>query len=343
MKRTIIISLLAVLVLAACRQRSHWEAPAHEAKNSIYHWKTTYNPTAHELQFLKEHQVGRMYMKFFDVSVEYDYLHDDGQVVPIATTVFRQQPDTTMEIVPVVFITVQAMERMDTLQSVIARKLIRRVEAMCKANHIQNVHEVQLDCDWTESTQKAFYDFCRVVGDSLHQRGLALSSTIRLHQLRQSPPPVDRGVLMVYNTGSIENPMTANSIISYDDVKPYLKGVDYRLPLDFAYPTFSWLLLFDGDSQKLRGIVRSTTELPDSLLRREGNRLVVTEDVSAGDFYLWQNDWLREESAPSDEVLRVKQLVDEAFAGKTHSNIIYHLDSLNLSRYNYEEIENIYR
>ena len=49
---------------------------------------------------------------------------------------------------------------------------------------------------------------------------------------------------MLYNTGSIYNPETENSILNYKDVEAYLKSdITYELPLDFAYPTYSWGIL----------------------------------------------------------------------------------------------------
>ena len=93
-------------------------------------------------------------------------------------------------------------------------------------------------------TQNSYFELCRIAADSLHTKGIALSSTIRLHQLRDDCPPVDRGVLMLYNTGAIKSSQTENSILSYADVVPYLKKYSYQKPLDFAYPAFAWGVWF---------------------------------------------------------------------------------------------------
>ena len=78
----------------------------------------------------------------------------------------------------------------------------------------------QLVCDaWEEVTgikAKNVYEpiVLNKVKKLLSKEKVSLSVTVRLHQLRTTPPPADRGVLMVYNTGSIMNPHTENSILS---------------------------------------------------------------------------------------------------------------------------------
>ena len=70
---------------------------------------------------------------------------------------------------------------------------------------------------------------------------MKLSTTIRLHQLSMPAPPVDYGVLMVYNTGDPQNFAERNPILDIRDVQPYMRYLpDYPLPLAAAYPVYSW-------------------------------------------------------------------------------------------------------
>ena len=74
-----------------------------------------------------------------------------------------------------------------------------------------------------------------------------VSTTIRLHQLSMPAPPVDYGVLMIYNTGDPRKWTERNPILDIRDVSPYLKRLDkYSLPLAAAYPVFSWLRIING-------------------------------------------------------------------------------------------------
>ena len=76
--------ILAVLVMVGCGNRqTHPQEQCntvdsttikrivpHGEYNSIYHWKTTFNPINSELAFLRKHNVKRLYLRFFDVALD---------------------------------------------------------------------------------------------------------------------------------------------------------------------------------------------------------------------------------------------------------------------------------
>ena len=89
-----------------------------------------------------------------------------------------------------------------------------------------------------------YYQFLKEVKEAWGQH---LSTTIRLHQLSMPAPPVDDGVLMLYNTGDPRKWTERNPILDIRDVAPFLKRLDtYPLPLAAAYPVFSWLRIING-------------------------------------------------------------------------------------------------
>ena len=52
---------------------------------------------------------------------------------------------------------------------------------------------------------------------------------------------------MVYNTGNLIEMTTDNSIFSRKDIEPYLRDnrlANYELPLDVAYPTYGWSVVY---------------------------------------------------------------------------------------------------
>lgn len=305
MKRTVLF-VLAALALASC-------SGGDEPIRAIYHWKTTYNPTQYELQWLRDHRVQRLYLRLFDVDV---YDNDDyGNAAPIATTRFLQPLPDDMEIVPVIYITNEAMGRMWGYR--VAELIAERVAKMADCNGFE-LKELQVDCDWTERTRSDYYYFCRSLRECLHEKGVRLSSTVRLHQVDTTLAdlPVDGKVLMLYNTGDLRSPKTANSILDYSDVKPYLRRIDASMfdSMDFAWPVFGWGVAFDADGRFQRLV-------PSSALGA---------DTSAS---------LREEWGRVDDIQRVQRRLP---ARGRHTTILYHLDSLNLSKYTYDEIETIY-
>ena len=259
-------------------------------------------------------------------------------VLPFATTLFQDTIPAGIEIVPTVYITTKAIRQ----DADFAEAMYKRIRAMMTRHHIRNVREVQVDCDWTAKTQKAFFRLCQRLRDKLHTDSLSLSATIRLHQLKKEVPPVDKGVLMLYNTGSIYNPETENSILSYKDVQAYLKSkVTYGLPLDFAYPAYSWGILMENGN--FRAILHEV-DFSNTLRYKEtseGNYLVLQEHYLEN-HHIRKGNVIRLETSKFNEIMRVKQLVASQMKPDSCHTILYHLDSLNLSTFEEKEINQIY-
>ncbi len=349
--------LAAAVGGAACARDKKQETPAepsHTETNAVYYWKTVFDPDSAEIAFLRDHRVGRVYLRLFDVVENRGATPGEETVVPNASVVdkaLKHGSDSLSsallnrtEFVPVVYITLDALKAMEGKEGELAEKIVLRAKNMCSYNEIPNVKELQLDCDWTSSTEPSYFRLCDEVKAKIknHKLHWGLSSTIRLHQLRREPPRVDRGVLMVYNTGSFDNPRARNSIIDEEDVKPYLKYLDkYPLPLDVAYPAYSWQLLFRGP--RFAGIM-SGLDTSDTTLFAPGpdNAFIVRQDFPYRDRVIYEGDVLRDEKSDIAEILRVKRGIEKELAGKPHSNIIYHLDSRNLSNYTDNEIDSLY-
>ena len=347
--------ILAVLVMVGCGNRqTHPQEQCntvdsttikrivpHGEYNSIYHWKTTFNPINSELAFLRKHNVKRLYLRFFDVALDNHWLEGELYPVPIATTVFRQVPPADMEIVPTVYITLEVLRQTNVKTADLANRIVTRILAMATRHKIGNINEVQFDYDWTATTQNSYFELCRIAKDSLHGKGIELSSTIRLHQLRGDCPPVDRGVLMLYNTGALRNAETKNSILDYSDVAPYVTNANYRLHLDFAYPAFAWGIWFRDN--RFKAILRTTDYSDQTYYRRQSDGTYkVLKNHYLESHELQKGDIIRLESSRYDEVLKVKRLAEKQLKDDSYSVLLYHLDSTCISNYTTDEIETLY-
>lgn len=312
----------------------------HPAYNSVYFWKTGYILNSTEKQFLQEFNIRRMYIRFFDVVTADPTLLYEIDAIPIATIRFEELPPQTIEVVPTVYITLEALRYMQGEENIYATKIIKRITAILKAHKIENVSEIQFDCDWTASTKECYFKLCHAARKLLQVHKLQLSSTIRLHQLSQKEPPVDRGILMLYNTGAIKKRETRNSILSYEDVIPYVKNIKYNLPLDFAYPTFTWGVWFRNNTFK--AILRNT-DFSDTthFWQQSDSTYLVLKDLVQESHQLVAGDVIRLETSNFKEIIRVKKLVEKKLPQTSYNSIIYHLDSLNLSKYSTDEINSI--
>ena len=273
-KRTAIIGLgilSMALLLVSCRKDE-----AKTSMRSVYYWSTTLNMDSTKTAFIKKYSISRVYLRYFDVVDD-----EAGRAMPNATLSFATKVPQGIDIVPTVFVMPECL-RHDRHH--LARLIVRRVLQMSQTNDVHNVREIQIDCDWTLSTRQLYDDFMQAMLNECHSRGLQLSSTIRLHQLSQLPPPADRGVLMMYNTGDATNIQCHKPILDMRDAAPYLKYLaQYGLPLSTAYPIFAWRILFRGG--RFVGFVHYDGEYPmlpdDSIAIRQPSASDIMEAVKA--------------------------------------------------------------
>ena len=332
MKKCIAFCIVLLVVLAGCQHKNP-NNTLFSGENSVYFWRTWYSINDYERQFLSDNHIQTRYIRFFDVEPNHGW-RDDDKCVPVATISFdNEESFDNVHVVPVVFITPEAIVEYESFTD----HLAHRIYAMCKKNNI-TINEVQFDCDWTESTHDAYFQFVKEVRKALRTyfgTDIKVSSTIRLHQLAQTPPEVDYGVLMCYNTGDFKDFKTKNAILDIKDVKPYAKYLKkYQLPLKLALPCYSWDVEFDATKKFVR-LNRSPHEWYDTTqLNNLGGGLY---EITGDDIPDKAVKYVRHEEVSAETILQVKSLVEKSY-GKMPV-VLYHLDSVQLSKYNPDEIK----
>ena len=224
--------LLAVLITGCGRQKP--QDVSLEVGNAVYFWRTDLHLDSTERAFLQQYHIDKVYCRYFDV-----VMSDTGEPKPNATITFSDTLPDSIEIIPTVYITENCMHKP---HKELARKIVDRILQMNETNGIKGVREIQMDCDYTSKSRAIYYQFLEEVRHHLSSTLHHLSTTIRLHQLSMPVPPVDDGVLMVYNTGDPRKWQERNPILDYRDIYPYLgKLSSYQLPLAAAYPVYQWI------------------------------------------------------------------------------------------------------
>lgn len=295
-KKRMVIAILGVISMMHVGCTQPIELPE---ENAVYYWRTDLRLDSTERAFLATYNIKKVYCRYFDVVI-----NDTATgPMPNATIHFNDTLPDGIELIPTVYITENCMHQP---HKGLAQKLVQRIKQMNETNDIKNVHEIQIDCDYTERSRQTYYEFLKEVraawlepnnpdDTSTH----ILSTTIRLHQLAMEAPPADYGVLMLYNTGDPRKWTERNPILDIRDVSPYLKRLDdYPLPLAAAYPVYSWLRVIQGVN--------------------------VVHTVEAA------------------EILQVKEAVEKKRQGLKRSIITYHLDKENINRYKPKTYEAIY-
>ncbi len=295
-----------------------------------------------ERAFLDRVHCNTLYIKFLDIARD----PESRQIVPYS---LLEVEDTTglsgKQIIPVVFITNSVFQNISEKEiSTLAEKTAaslaangRRFPPACLP-----FCEIQFDCDWTGSTRAAFFRFLKNIRPLL-PRETRISATVRLHQFKfpkeTGVPPVERGVLMLYNTGNIADTATINSIYDPQDAAAYLqpRRSSYPLPLDVALPLFSWGLVFrEGEFWKI---------LPEPVWPEEGDSCIVRETSAPGRWYRVQKGTFRAGHylLPGDRIrlectdtLLLEQIQQAAHQLPTAGDarfIFYHLDTLVIRRF----------
>ncbi len=221
------MSLLLCLLMAGCSERQELTEG-----NAVYFWRTDLRLDSTEWTFLQRYHINKVYCRYFDVVID----EEGAEPKPNATIAFSCTLPDSIELIPTIYITEDCMHQK---HQGLAEKIVKRIRQMNETNDIKHVSEIQIDCDYTSKSRKNYYEFLKEVKQAW---GQTLSTTIRLHQLSMEAPPVDYGVLMIYNTGDPRKWEERNPILDIRDVQPYLKRLDsYPLPLAAAYPVYQWV------------------------------------------------------------------------------------------------------
>ena len=278
------VILICLLAIMGCQKQGELL----DEGNAVYYWRTDFRLDSTEKAFLQQYHINKVYCRYFDVVIN----NEAEGPMPNATITFSDSLPEGIELIPTIYITENCMHKR---HPGLAEKVVKRILQMNETNDIKNVREIQIDCDYTAKSRKNYYEFLNEIRSQFPQ----LSTTIRLHQLSMEAPPVDYGVLMIYNTGDPRKFEERNPILDIRDVQPYLKSLnDYPLPLAAAYPVYSWLRIINGVH------IEHTVE--------------------------------------AEEILRVKQAVEQKRQNLSRSIITYHLDKENINRYKPETYEEIY-
>jgi hypothetical protein len=325
-------------------------------KMAFYHWKTTINPDD-----FKKIDTSKVYIKLFDV--DWDDARAGAKLLAEVSNL-KLLPKT-LEFVPTIFLTNKVFSKF-SVQPELAKEQINELafnifQKITKYTEGGNgFSEVQFDCDWTATTRDSYFYFLKQIKNLFLDK--KISATIRLHQIKfmdkTGVPPVDRGMLMAYNMGDLDDIKTENSILNIEILKSYSKNFDkYPLELDVALPIFSWGIVFrDGQAVKIINNL-SKKELLNTPFRENwdfvpqqyatyfqqnsDNRFVLLKNQYLKGLYLYENDEIRIEDTPLSNLRSAATLLAQNIKNKQLTVAFYHLDSVTLQQYRYEDLENI--
>ena len=313
------IFCLLALSMSSCKDVHH------QAGISFYHWKQDFSLDSNELAILSDNKVNELYVRFFDVTLE------GGKCIPVSV-IELDTSSIPFDIIPCIYIENKVFKKSvpnDLCQNVY--DLVKEISEV----HSLSIQEIQFDCDWTETSGPNYFQFLQGFQDI---SSWTISSTIRLHQFKYPQktgvPPVDKGVLMCYNMNDIYDVNTENSIISNQTLKTYMDGsTSYSIPLDLAFPTYHWGLVYRLDDLAL--IVNDIEA--DSIPNYPFTKLSGTKYRADSSFYFNQTyfnrgDILRIEHSETKVLLECAETIANS-EQRFDKVIFYHLNSQSIPSY----------
>ncbi|MBL7814010.1 MAG: hypothetical protein JNL70_03310 [Saprospiraceae bacterium] len=306
---------------------------------AFYHWKSLVNPVD-----LQQAKTDKLYVRLFDV----DWNETTQFPEPLADVQRFSAFSKFKQVTPVVFLTNKTFEKLS--ESQLDRFVQQLFQKICRDTEGCYSEEIQFDCDWTETTRDRYFAFLQRIKGVFFEK--KISATIRLHQIKfmekTGVPPVDRGMLMAYNMGDLDNLKTENSILSVETLKQYVQKLgQYPVKLDVALPLFSWGVVFrDGAATKLlnnlsQNDILQTPQYDSCFQKIADNRFVLLKNQYLKGLYLYKNDEIRIEDAPLSILTETAQILSQNINNQELTVAFYHLDSATLQKYRYEDLEKI--
>jgi hypothetical protein len=362
MFRTCFVFLTISLFLNACAK------PVRRVAPGFYYWKTDFKIARGDLQYLNQTQCKTLYVKFLDIGVS----PETGQIAPLAQLNVSDTAGLAgRNMIPCVFIMNRVFQQLSAEKTdwLVSKTLgaIQKIGAhfpgfnldnnLANEDGIQTPNEIQIDCDWTGSTREAYFLFLKKLKSALPAQ-VRLSATIRLHQYKfpeqTGVPPVDRGMLMFYNTGDIDNPNEQNSILQPKDLQKYLNGApkQYPLALDLALPLFSWALVYRDDAlwkiiTDLQPDTFSDTTkfelVNDPASSPENRRYLVKKGTFLNAYYLRTGDLIRMEGISPPLLQEAAALAAKADLANDPVIAFFELDASNLHPFSPQLLNSVWQ
>lgn len=323
--------LLLLFLLSSCHPKEETQV-----ERAFYHWKSTIEEGVMDAP-LERLGVKKIYLRVFDIDWDAAY----GGPVPVGQLINPEAIPRQLTIIPTIFITNRTFRELPEAQlSQLSSQIYQKLQNIFIEKEV--IQEVQFDCDWTQTTQEAYFHFLKLFK---RLSALNISVTIRLHQIRYPDqtgvPPADRGMLMFYNMGELESWEEPNSILNLDKARPYLQEKQtYPLPLDLALPIFSWGVVFRNDQMIKLVHKLSERDLTDTsrFEMLEKNHFRVTKSTYVEGLYLYADDYIRLEKIESKNLEEAVKLNLPLFTQRAFTLSLYHLDTTFINMLTYDQI-----
>lgn len=312
---------------------------------SFYFWKTKFLLSEKDKQLLDSLKVKDLYVRFFDI----DFKEGDSNPVLLGKVDIPVGINIPYTIVPVIYITNGTLKKTSLGNLPFIAGIILSEVKTISSNHSLVIKELQIDCDWSETTRDKYFSLLNLLRNKLHAEKKTISSTIRLHQIKYfritGVPPVDKGMLMFYNMGSITADTNQTSIFNSSEAEKYVNYINnYPLRFDVALPIFSHVIHI-REKRPIELLSKSfIDDLTDnSKFRKISNNYYICDDsfFFHGKYFI-KNDSFKIEEVTSKIILEAALLLEKHLSSSDRTITLFDFDQENNVRYRYEDFKKIF-
>lgn len=334
------ISILVVIafLFTACK-------PEFTVHPAFYFWRTQYENQKVETEYLNHFKSKFMYVRIMDV----DLNPDTQEPVPVSPVNFNDSLPNKIGIVPVVYIVNNVFNNLNENENkLLANRVAKFVDAKVKQSGKKDYQELQIDCDWTQTTRDKYFSFLNLLQQTSLLKGKEISATLRLHQVKNLAssgiPPVKKVMLMCYNMGNLRKDGEQNSILDMNEMETYLKGrlEKYPLKIDVALPLFSWAVVFR--KQQYAGIskrINKTILTNKKFFSKRENTILYDLLMDYPEAGLKKNDVIRWEETTSADLLLASNFLSRYLKPEERNLVFYHLDSDLLKIFKHDDLQKV--
>lgn len=322
----LVFFMCCFLFLKFYQQPKRW----HHFERGFYSWGGYYSES--DIDTIK---VQKVYQKFFEVGLN-NLLEpipvDEISSYKIISNYRYDRPDKRSpllkELVPVVYVQNSVLLQKDFNAADLAQKVWHLLRLSLEGQNNDGldvqVHEFQMDCDWTPRTRKNYFLFLTAFKKELRASALfghcQLSATLRLYPYKYPdkmgflPKEVDRAMLMCYNLSAPDHKGQRNSIFSLEVLKAYLQNTaPYPTILDIALPVYSMAYVYQ-DRQLVKLLRNTDSTFNSSLQPLDGLWYAAQKDTLIDEFYMRKGQRVKLETISYfDLKSAIKIIQDEVF------------------------------
>ena len=302
-----------------------WTACSNEPSDltlSFYHWKSIPDKPSGVVAYLDQVDNQHIHYRIFDL------VQQGEEIVPVADAALDTVLLQNRTFTACIFITNACFKTNSQVEELARKTWFKIQDKLSKAALLEQCIEIQIDCDWTAGTRSAYFEYLTALKNLLPD-SIALTATIRLHQVRYPAetgiPPVERGALMCYNMGDIQDMDEINSIFSLDILKTYLlDNMSYPIPLDIALPAFDWYLVYRDN--KLFKIIHEPEDNLTALLQDQSSVILDADQYVAG-HYLYRGDYIKFEEVQVEDLQVALEYINRTKLKTGKYLLFYHLNT----------------